>query len=99
MLEKKKKPADSNERTASKGRLEFEKFLADLSARFVSLHPEEVDNEINNALKGILRFFRSTGVPAAAPARKTYAWSPIKPISRRFAVSVATPLPPAFSLL
>jgi PAS domain S-box-containing protein len=58
MLEKKKKPADSNERTASKGRLEFEKFLADLSARFVSLHPEEVDNEINNALKGILGFFR-----------------------------------------
>jgi len=53
----KKKHADTAEQTASKERLEFEKFLADLSARFVSLHPEQVDNEINNAMKGILGFF------------------------------------------
>jgi len=54
----KTKSADPVEHTSSKERLEFEKFLADLSARFVSLDPEQVDNEINNALKGILRFFR-----------------------------------------
>ncbi len=54
----KRKCADPFEQTASRERLEFERFLADLSARFVSLHPEQVDNEINNALKGILRFFR-----------------------------------------
>lgn len=50
--------ADPAEQTASRERLEFEKFLADLSARFVSLGPEQVDSEINKALKGILGFFR-----------------------------------------
>ncbi len=53
----KNKYAHLTEQDASKERLEFEKFLADLSARFVSLHPEQVDNEINNAMKGILGFF------------------------------------------
>ncbi len=53
----KKKSATPAELAASRERLEFEKFLADLSARFVSLHPEQVDNEINNALRGILQFF------------------------------------------
>ena len=46
------------ELTASKKRLEFEQFLADLSARFVALPPELVDDEIRNALKEILRFFQ-----------------------------------------
>ncbi len=55
---KKRKRANPSKYTVSIERLEFERFLADLSARFVSLHPEQVDNEINNALKGILRFFR-----------------------------------------
>ena len=32
-------------------RLEFEKFLADLSARLVALPPDRVDDEIRNALK------------------------------------------------
>ena len=54
----KKKHAYPAERAASEERLEFDKFLADLSARFVSLHPEEVDNEINNALKEVLGLFR-----------------------------------------
>lgn len=54
----KKKHAYPAEQASSKERLEFEKFLADLSAKFVSLDPEQVDNEINNALKGILGFFR-----------------------------------------
>ncbi len=53
----KKKHTGTAERAASKERLEFEKFLADLSARFVSLHPEQVDNEINDAMKKILGFF------------------------------------------
>ena len=48
----------STELTASKKRLEFEQFLADLSARFVALPPELVDDEIRNALKEILRFFQ-----------------------------------------
>lgn len=48
----------SNEITASKKRLEFEQFLADLSAKFVALTPELVDDEIQNALKEILRFFQ-----------------------------------------
>jgi PAS domain S-box-containing protein len=48
----------STELTASKKRLEFEQFLADLSARFIALPAELVDDEIRNALKEILRFFQ-----------------------------------------
>jgi len=44
-------------RAASKKRLEFEQFLADLSAKFVALPPEQVDDEIRNALKAVLGFF------------------------------------------
>jgi hypothetical protein len=39
-------------------RLDFEKFLADLSARFVALPPERVDDEIRDALKRVLEFFQ-----------------------------------------
>jgi len=39
-------------------RLEFEKFLADLSAGLVALPPDRVDDEIRNALKGVLKFFQ-----------------------------------------
>ncbi|HSQ86335.1 MAG TPA: hypothetical protein VLM43_16610 [Desulfobacterales bacterium] len=42
----------------SEDRLEFEKFLADLSAKFVALPPEQLDDEIRNALKRILEFFK-----------------------------------------
>jgi formate hydrogenlyase transcriptional activator len=38
--------------------LEFEKFLADLSARLVALLPERVDDEIRSALKQVLEFFQ-----------------------------------------
>src|SRR5512135_572158 len=34
------------------------KFLADLSARLVALPPDQVDDEIRNALKEVLEFFR-----------------------------------------
>ena len=39
-------------------RLEFERLLANLSARLVALPPERVDDEIRKALKEILEFFR-----------------------------------------
>jgi len=38
--------------------LEFEKFLADISARLVALPPERVDDEIRSALKEVLEFFQ-----------------------------------------
>jgi formate hydrogenlyase transcriptional activator len=37
--------------------MEFEQLLTDLSARFVAVPPERVDDEIRNALKEILEFF------------------------------------------
>ena len=39
-------------------RLEFEKFMADLSGRFIALSPDRVADEIRNALKKVLEFFR-----------------------------------------
>ena len=39
-------------------RLDFEKLMADLSARFVALPSERVDEEIQRALKEVLEFFR-----------------------------------------
>ena len=39
-------------------RIEFEKFLADLSARFVAPPPDRVDHEIQKALKAVLEFFQ-----------------------------------------
>jgi hypothetical protein len=39
-------------------RLEFEKFLADLSARLVAVPPDRVDAEIRGALKQVLEFFQ-----------------------------------------
>jgi formate hydrogenlyase transcriptional activator len=47
-------PAEPSE---SQKRLEFEKFLADLSARFVALPPDQVDDEIQKAMKKVLEFF------------------------------------------
>ena len=46
------------DRPEAEKRLGFEKFLADLSARFVALAPERVDDEIQGALKKILEFFQ-----------------------------------------
>jgi len=43
--------------TAPERRLEFEAFLADVSARFVGLSPDRVDDEIRNALKEVMEFF------------------------------------------
>jgi len=46
------------ERSVPEKRLEFEKFLADLSTRLVALPPDRVDDEIRNALKRVLEFFQ-----------------------------------------
>ena len=46
------------ERSVPEKRLEFEKFLADVSARLVALPPERVDDEIRSALKEVLKFFQ-----------------------------------------
>ena len=42
-----------------KERLGFEALLSDLSARFIIVSPEEVNREIEHALRQILDFFRS----------------------------------------
>jgi two-component system sensor kinase FixL len=38
--------------------LRFERLVSDLSARFVNIRPDEVDPEINRALKQLLEFFQ-----------------------------------------
>jgi len=50
-------PEHSIERSAPRVRREFERLLVDFSARFVALPPENVDDEISNALKEVLEFF------------------------------------------
>lgn len=54
---KKKGTAQPAGQVASAKRLKFEKFVADLSARFVALPPERVDDEVNSALRELLDFF------------------------------------------
>ncbi len=39
-------------------RLRFERLLSDVSARFLNLAPDEIDREVEGALKGIVDFFR-----------------------------------------
>ncbi len=53
-----KNQVHSAEGAAPERRLEFEKLLADLSARFVALPPERVDDEIRDSLKEVLEFFQ-----------------------------------------
>jgi hypothetical protein len=53
-----KNQVQSDERAVSEKRLEFEKFLADLSATLVALPPNRVDDEIRNSLKKVLEFFQ-----------------------------------------
>lgn len=48
----------TSEPAASEKRLAFEKFLADLAARFVAVAPEHIDDEIRNALHEVVNFFR-----------------------------------------
>ena len=71
------------------GRLRFESLLADLTARFVNLPPEQVDGEIATALRQIcegLRLDRSTlwefpgSHPKAAQLRHYYQIRDAPPI-------------------
>jgi len=41
-----------------KERLRFERLLSNLSARFINLAPDQIDHEIQNALRQILEFFQ-----------------------------------------
>jgi len=53
---------DITERKRAEGaleeRLRFERLLSDISARFVNISPEQVDGEIENALRMVLEFFQ-----------------------------------------
>ncbi len=57
-LVKRKNCENSAELAASEKRLEFEQLLVDLSAKFVAISSEKVDDEIRSALREIVRFFR-----------------------------------------
>jgi PAS domain S-box-containing protein len=52
-------------------RLQFERLVSDLSARFVGAHPEQLDAEIERALKMILEFFQvdRSGLLRILPSR------------------------------
>lgn len=51
------KQTHSSKCSAREDRLQFEQFMADLSARFVALSPDRVHDEIGNALREVLEFF------------------------------------------
>ncbi len=53
-----KNPEHSVAWLAPENRLDFEKFLIDLSTRLVALPPDRVDDEIRNALRKVLEFFQ-----------------------------------------
>ncbi len=57
----KKIKAQSPEQISVKERLEFEKLLAGISARFVALPFDCVDTEILDAMKKLTSFFRVDG--------------------------------------
>ncbi len=55
-------------------RLRFERLVADLSARFVNIPPEQVDSEIERGLQRILEFFQvdRCGLLRGAPDKATF---------------------------
>lgn len=61
-------------------KMQFETLLADLSASFVQLEPDEIDAKIEQALETIGKFFQGDrcgileGNPAEKCAKITYAW-------------------------
>ena len=56
---------------ALKERLQFERLLSDLSARFINIAPDQVDSEIQSALRQILEFFQvdRCGLVRISPTR------------------------------
>jgi hypothetical protein len=69
---KRENQEQSAERAASGERLRFERLLSNLSARFVNISSEQVDEEINGALKEVLEFFHldRCGLLGVSPDRK-----------------------------
>jgi PAS domain S-box-containing protein len=59
---------------ALENRLRFERLLSDLSARFVNIHPDRVDSEIDYGLRQILEFFQvdRAGLMRSLPDRSAY---------------------------
>jgi transcriptional regulator with GAF, ATPase, and Fis domain len=55
-------------------RLRFERLLSDLSARFVNIHPDRVDSEIDYGLRQILEFFQvdRAGLMRSLPDRSAH---------------------------
>ena len=55
-------------------RIRFETLISDISARFVNISPDQVDPEINRALKQILQFFQvdRAGLMWSLPDRSAY---------------------------
>ena len=55
-------------------RIRFETLISDISARFVNISPDQVDPEINHALKQILEFFQvdRVGLMRSLPDRSAY---------------------------
>jgi len=66
-------PGESGRKDASPDEhLRFERLISDLSARFVNITPDQVDEEIELALKRVLDFFQvdRCGLVGISPARK-----------------------------
>jgi formate hydrogenlyase transcriptional activator len=59
---------------ALEDRLQFERLLSDLSARFVNIPPDRVDSEIENGLGKILEFFQvdHCGLIRTLPGKTSY---------------------------
>jgi formate hydrogenlyase transcriptional activator len=55
-------------------RLRFERLLSDVSARFVNISPEQVDGEIESALKMLLDFFQVERCGLLRTLHKRKAW-------------------------
>ena len=55
-------------------RLRFERLLSDISARFVNVAPDQLDGEIENALRMVLQFFQvdRCGLLRALPEKNTF---------------------------
>jgi formate hydrogenlyase transcriptional activator len=63
-----------NAEEALRDRLRFEEFLSGLSARFVNIPSDQVDNEIQDAMKLVLDFFRvdRCGILRTSPGKTTW---------------------------
>ncbi len=86
---------DASEPTAPERRLGFERFLADLSARFIALSSEQVDEEIRRALKEVLGFFRLDRISLLRllPGKASFMITHIGDVTEKVTYPVGTALP------